>query len=70
MNFSEETEPRVIRNRELLKIVGLSAPTIWRMERAGRFPRRIQLGGNSVGWLSSEIETWLAECAAARESVK
>lgn len=47
-------------------MVGLSDPTIWRMEQAGTFPKRLQLGGNSCGWLESEVMGWLAERIAAR----
>jgi len=50
---------RIIRKKELLKAIGLSDVTIWRMERAGKFPRRIRLGGNSVGWYESEIIEWM-----------
>ena len=50
---------RIIRKKELLKIVGLSDPTIWRMEWAGTFPKRIKLGGNSVGWYESENTGWM-----------
>ena len=36
---------RIIRKKELLKAIGLSGVTIWRMERAGTFsPKRIKLG--------------------------
>jgi prophage regulatory protein len=57
---------RVLRKPEVREIVGLSDPTIWRMESAGRFPKRLQLGGKAVGWLKSEIDGWLAERAAER----
>jgi len=57
---------RVIRKPELLGMIGLSDATVWRLERAGRFPGRIALGGNSIGWLYSEIEAWLEAKAAAR----
>jgi len=57
---------RVIRKPELLGMIGLSDATVWRMERAGRFPGRITLGGNSVGWLYSEISEWLEAKAASR----
>jgi len=50
---------RVIRKPELFSKLSLSDATIWRLERAGKFPKRIQLGGNSVGWFLSEIEDWL-----------
>lgn len=57
---------RVIRKPELLNMVGLSDPTIWRMEKNGTFPKRIRLGGNSCGWLENEVACWLSERAAAR----
>ena len=57
---------RIIRKPELFLKIGLSDATIWRMEKSGRFPQRIQLGGNSVGWFDDEIETWLSRKAADR----
>lgn len=57
---------RVIRKKELLPFIGLSDVTIWRMERAGKFPRRIRLGGNSVGWYESEIIEWQEQKKAER----
>ena len=38
---------------------GLSSPTIWRLERTGQFPARVQLAPNSVGWFESDVEAWL-----------
>lgn len=57
---------RVIRKPELFSKIGLSDATIWRMEKSGKFPKRITLGGNSVGWLKSEISNWLIKKAADR----
>lgn len=57
---------RVIRKPEVLGRISLSDATIWRMEKAGRFPKRIQLGGNSVGWLKSEVDEWLEKRALER----
>ena len=50
---------RILRDAELRERVGLGRTTIWRMERAGEFPRRRQIGGNIVGWLSSEVDEWI-----------
>jgi prophage regulatory protein len=33
---------------------------ISRLEREGRFPRRIRVGGNRVAWWESEVEEWKA----------
>jgi prophage regulatory protein len=49
----------VIRFPQLQQLVGLSRVTVWRMENAQQFPRRIRLSTNSVGWKVSEIEKWL-----------
>ncbi len=57
---------RIIRKKELLRSMGLSDVTIWRMERAGTFPKRIKLGGNSVGWYESEIIEWQEQKKAER----
>ena len=59
-------QDRILRKPETQYRVGLSDPTIYRLERAGKFPKRIQLGGNSIGWFESEITAWLAAKAAAR----
>jgi prophage regulatory protein len=59
-------EERIIRKPELFSTVGLSDATIWRLERKGLFPKRISLGGHSVGWINSEIKSWLAQKAEAR----
>jgi prophage regulatory protein len=40
------------------------------LEAQGRFPRRIQLGPNSVGWIDDEIEAWIiARIRASRPEV-
>jgi prophage regulatory protein len=59
-------EQRIIRKPELFSMIGLSDATIWRMEKAGNFPRRIFLGGNSVGWFNNEISEWLMKKASDR----
>ncbi len=59
---------RIIRKPELLSIVSLSDATVWRREKMGDFPRRIKLGGNSVGWLESEVEDWLSKKVSERFS--
>ncbi len=51
---------------ELCRLLGKSRTTIWRWERDGRFPKRIQTGANSVAWLLQEIRDWIAARAAER----
>lgn len=62
----KQAQTRILRKPELLAMVGLSDPTIWRMEKDGKFPKRIRLGGNSCGWISDEVDSWLEERMAER----
>ena len=50
---------RILRAREVSNMIGLSPTTIWRLEKAGDFPARRRLAANSVGYLESEILTWI-----------
>lgn len=50
---------KVIRRKELLQMIGVSAATQWRLEKAGLFPRRIKVGRGAVGWHLAEVEEWL-----------
>ena len=44
--------PRGLRDR-----YGVSAPTLWRWERAGKLPKRdVFLGGRPIGWRPETIE--------------
>ena len=51
---------RFLRFSEVQAKIGLSRSSLWRMERANLFPKRKRLGQNSVGWLESEIDEWIA----------
>ncbi len=60
-------EMRLLRPTEVAQRVGLSRATLWRLEHAGEFPSRRQIGPNSVGWLEHEIEEWIESRPYARE---
>ena len=45
------------------KGIKLSRTTLWRLERDGVFPRRLQLSPGRVGWLESEIDRYIADRA-------
>ena len=49
----------VLRKPTVIERVGLSSATIYRLERAGKFPRSIPLGVHSIGWLEADIEAWI-----------
>lgn len=50
---------RFLRIRQVMQLTGLSRMTIYRLERAGKFPKRRKLSENSVAWREEEISQWL-----------
>jgi prophage regulatory protein len=40
---------------------------LWRLERLGKFPKRIKLNGQRVVWLADEIDAWQQAQINARE---
>ena len=52
---------RILSKRDLKEMVLYSPQHVARLEKAGQFPKRIQLGPNRVGWLESEVQDWIAE---------
>lgn len=63
---------KIINKRELRAVTTLSIQHITRLEKADppRFPRRIQLTQNRVGWLLSEVEDWLQQRIDVRDRSK
>ena len=40
---------------------------LWRLERAGKFPKRVSLGKARHGWLETEINEWILARLAERD---
>ena len=51
--------PRFLRFKEVGLMCGLSRTTIWRMQRAGKFPERRRISANAVRWLAEDVEGWI-----------
>ena len=52
-------QDRFIRWPDVKISTGLSRATIWRLEKAGKFPPRKRIGAKSIAWLQSEISAWM-----------
>ena len=60
MNNPTQEPDRCIREPEEKHITGLSRTTRWRLERAGKYPKRIQISENAKARLLSQIVDWMA----------
>jgi len=50
---------KILNAKQVTQITNLSRVTIWRMERAGKFPQRISITPNRVGWRDDDINNWI-----------
>lgn len=57
---------RFLLRKQVRAETGLGDTTIWRMERAGLFPKRVEISPGRVGWASDEIDAWKESRLAAR----
>ena len=51
---------KILKQKEVVYLTGLSRVTIWRLEQRGDFPTKIVLSPNRVGWLENEVSDWIA----------
>jgi prophage regulatory protein len=59
---------RILSKRQLKELVLYSPQHIARLEAAGKFPKRVQIGPNRVGWVENEVLDWLQERIDRREA--
>ena len=50
---------KIIGPTETMKVTNLSRSTLWRLERKGKFPQRINISSNRVGWYEDEVGAWI-----------
>ena len=54
-------QPMVLRKRTVCSLLGISASTLDRLRaHGGDFPLAIRLSDQAIGWLTEEIDAWLA----------
>lgn len=50
---------RFVRPGEVVKMLGVSRSTPWRMVRAAGFPRPVEITERSLGYRLADVETWM-----------
>jgi prophage regulatory protein len=61
---------RLLPKAEVLRVTGWSDTTLWRESKAKRFPASVQTSPGRIGWLQSEVETWMQQRVEARSARK
>ena len=47
--------------------IGYSKPQLWRLVKAGKFPKPIKIGAARNAWVESEIDAWIKTKIAERD---
>jgi prophage regulatory protein len=64
--FREWVHIKMLRERQVRDLTGLSRVTRWRLEQRGEFPKRVQLTRRCVAWPAAEVLAWLKDRREAR----
>jgi prophage regulatory protein len=61
---------KLVSKKELKSIFGVpySFAHIARLEAAGQFPQRVRLGACRVAWIAEEVQAWIDERIATRDT--
>ena len=52
----------------ILARTGLSRSTLYQRVKDGKFPKPVKISERAVGWLTSEVDDFIAERVAARDA--
>lgn len=50
---------RLLKSKDVQRLTGYSRTSLWRLEKLGKFPKRITLSRNAVRWHESEVRAWM-----------
>jgi len=53
------TRLTILRRKQVEARTGLSRSTIYERVKTGTFPAPVSIGAKAVGWIESEIDSWL-----------
>jgi len=51
--------PRILDEKQVMRLIPFSRSTLWRMQKRGDFPLRRKFSPGRVGWAESEIQDWI-----------
>jgi prophage regulatory protein len=51
---------QILRLPQVCKVTGLGRSMIYQLEAQQKFPHRVRIGVRAVGWVESEVQSWLA----------
>ncbi len=53
-------ESRILRCPEVCHRTGMSKATVYRLVKAGQFPKPVKLTARLRGWISGDVQEWIS----------
>ena len=53
--------PKLLRLPEVIQRVGIKKTKLYELQKAGCFPKSVQITAHAVGWLEEEINVWIMQ---------
>ena len=53
-------ESRILRCPEVCHRTGMSKATVYRLVKAGQFPKSVKLSARLRGWRSEDVQDWIS----------
>jgi prophage regulatory protein len=57
----DSTSIRFLRLPAVIQATGLKRSIIYRLQAENRFPRSVKITDRAVGWVESDVQTWLSQ---------
>lgn len=61
MKYQANSQPRYLREKELLRVIPISKSTLWRKVALGTFPKPIKLSEKITVWKTDDVEDWFSQ---------
>jgi prophage regulatory protein len=61
---------KILRLQAVKEWTGLSRSTIYLMINKGEFPKNVRIGAKAVGWIDSDLQSWLESRIARDKAVE
>jgi prophage regulatory protein len=61
---------RLLRIDQVEELTAISRSHIYHLAAIGQFPKQVNLFGRSVRWIADEVEEWIVQRCARRNSGK
>ena len=68
--MNENINTKILRLTEVKAKTGLGRSSLYNLVSLGKFPQQVRLGPRTVGWIESEVESWLQQQIASSRSAR